>query len=119
MKEQMSNLFHQLKQSVSDVSDKLYDKVHTLQSSPGVSVFELYEWIKENPSTSVQKQTLLGISYSFYTLHADGVFFYMETKYDYLLYMTIYSPTRHYFTYHSYRDSLSTVTPLTFPITKQ
>ena len=74
MKEQMSNLFNQLKQSVSDVSDKLYDKVHTLQSSPGVSVFELYEWIKENPSTSVQKQTLLGISYSFYTLHADGVF---------------------------------------------
>lgn len=39
MKEQMSNLFHQLKQSVSDVSDKLYDKVHTLQSSPGVSAF--------------------------------------------------------------------------------
>jgi hypothetical protein len=112
MKEQMSNLFHQLKQSVSDVSDKLYDKVHTLQSSPGVSAFELYEWIKENPST------LLGMSYSFYTLHVDGVFFYMETKYDYLLYMTIYSPTRHYFTYHSYRDSLSTVTPLTFPILK-
>ncbi|MFP7737188.1 hypothetical protein ACLHDF_28525 [Priestia aryabhattai] len=118
MKEQMSNLFHQLKQSVYDASDKLYDKVHTLHSPPGVSVFELYEWIKENPSTTVQNQTLLGISYYFYRLEVDGVFFYMETKYDYLLYMTIYSSKRHYFTYHSYQDSLSTVTPLTFPITK-
>ncbi|TYR81632.1 hypothetical protein FZC66_07305 [Priestia megaterium] len=115
MKEQLTAFFDHAKQSVQQTTDVINKKVTALFSPNGMSVLELYELIKGHPDTIVKKQTLLELTYCFYKLELDGISYYMETKNDYLLHMSIYSQSHTYFTYHSYKDSMKDMTSVNLP----
>ncbi|WP_110927277.1 hypothetical protein [Bacillus massiliglaciei] len=99
----INHLFQKAQSAISQtaeyVKEKLAEAAGTSETIP-----EIVRMIETDPETTVQKQQLLGLEFTFYHLEKSGINYYLETKGSYILQLDIHSAGHEILAYRSYRD---------------
>lgn len=111
----MNQMVDQAKKTLGQTAAYVKEKAFELTGLPAASVTELAAFIPTHQDTKKVTKTFLGKSFTFYTLEATGLRYYLEMKGPHILQLDIQTADRNIVSYRSYKDQHRLDIPIRFP----
>lgn len=116
MNNYLDKIIQKAKTTLNHTTARVKEKFFTFTGTPTASVMQIAQYISAHPDTKSRRKQLLGLTFSFYELEKDGVYYYLEMKNNqYVLQLDVLAANERIVTYRSYRDSYTLNTPIKFP----
>lgn len=116
MNNNFDKIIEKAKTTFSQTTARLKKQIYAYTGTSSASVTQIAKYIHEHPDTRIVRKQFLGLTFSFYELEKDGMYYYLETKnVSYVLQLDVLTSNDRIVTYRSYRDINTLNTQIKFP----
>ncbi|MGM0923535.1 MAG: hypothetical protein ACQEWW_20395 [Bacillota bacterium] len=110
----ISNMINRTKMNLIQAAAYVKQRIDSLTGTQTATVEQLAAYIQYHPDTKKETKTLLGLTFSFYTLDQVDVHYKLETKGSDILQLDVRTLEHHVVSYRSYRDQNKLNVPIRF-----